>query len=463
MKRILTLVLAIMLVMGTVVGCSSTKKEEAASSSDYAVYTDNFGFTQGEFSYLFNYVVSQQSSYLAQMGLDMEKSLKEQQYTETETFFDFFKDQALGYAESFLVFCEEAKARGIELTEEDQQKITEDMEALKTAAKENSFDTVDKYLQSMYGEKVTEKDYRLFTEKAALANKMYYELINSYEYTDEEIQAYFDGKADAFTNVEYMSFDFSANEERKITAEMVKTAASELAAVTSQTAFEDYIVNYIKAHSTEEELGTFDEASFRSQLVTKGTVDQADEAVKTLIAGAENTTFVSEDAESGTSTVYFLVKKPYVDTTASVDVRHILLTTDTYETEEKALAKAEEVLKTWEDGDATAETFGQLATDFSEDPGSAQNGGLYEAVTSGMMVPEFDAWIFDASRQVGDTGIVKTSYGYHIMFFDGKGLEAWQNAVVNTMKSESYQTDYDALVAKYPNKTNDKVIDGIEK
>ena len=33
------------------------------------------------------------------------------------------------------------------------------------------------------------------------------------------------------------------------------------------------------------------------------------------------------------------------------------------------------------------------------------------------MVPEFNDWCFDASRVPGDHGVVKTSYGYHIMFF----------------------------------------------
>ena len=56
----------------------------------------------------------------------------------------------------------------------------------------------------------------------------------------------------------------------------------------------------------------------------------------------------------------------------------------------------------------------------TEDPGSAQNGGLYENVKTGKMVEEFDAWCFDDSRKYGDTGIVKTTYGYHVMFFSGE-------------------------------------------
>ena len=35
------------------------------------------------------------------------------------------------------------------------------------------------------------------------------------------------------------------------------------------------------------------------------------------------------------------------------------------------------------------------------------------------MVETFNDWCFDPSRQVGDTGIVKTNYGYHVMYFCG--------------------------------------------
>ena len=43
----------------------------------------------------------------------------------------------------------------------------------------------------------------------------------------------------------------------------------------------------------------------------------------------------------------------------------------------------------------------------------------------GQMVTEFNDWCFDESRQPGDTGIVKTSYGYHIMYFSSTGEHAY--------------------------------------
>ena len=39
------------------------------------------------------------------------------------------------------------------------------------------------------------------------------------------------------------------------------------------------------------------------------------------------------------------------------------------------------------------------------------------------MVTNFNDWIFDASRKPGDTGIVESDYGYHIIYFVGDNKE----------------------------------------
>lgn len=116
----------------------------------------------------------------------------------------------------------------------------------------------------------------------------------------------------------------------------------------------------------------------------------------------------------------------------TVAVRHILIQAEaaedgtyTDEAKEAAKAKAEEILQEWKDGDATEESFAALAEEYSEDPGSNTNGGLYDSVMQGQMVEEFDAFCFDENRKSGDTAIVygeSGSYaGYHVMYFVGEG------------------------------------------
>lgn len=112
------------------------------------------------------------------------------------------------------------------------------------------------------------------------------------------------------------------------------------------------------------------------------------------------------------------------------DVRHILIqpeggTTDetgaTVYTEEEwaaALEEAEQLLAEWKAGEATEESFAALVAANTDDTGSASTGGLYQDINlDSSYVPEFLEWSISADRKSGDTEIVKTTYGYHIMYF----------------------------------------------
>jgi peptidyl-prolyl cis-trans isomerase D len=95
----------------------------------------------------------------------------------------------------------------------------------------------------------------------------------------------------------------------------------------------------------------------------------------------------------------------------SVKVRHILLKTQGKPPadEGKIKAQADDVLKQVKAG----ANFGELVKKYSEDPGSVSTGGEYTVQKNGQMVPEFESAAF--SLKPGESSIVKTTYGYHIM------------------------------------------------
>lgn len=151
-----------------------------------------------------------------------------------------------------------------------------------------------------------------------------------------------------------------------------------------------------------------------------------------------------------------------------VDVRHILImpeggTTDednntTYSDEEweACRKKAQEIYDQWLSGNADEDSFSELAKANSQDS-NASTGGLYEGVTEGYMVDTFNDWIFDETRVFGDSGLVKTQYGYHIMFFKNREAqwiaEARSGIISDTVSqilteaTEQYpmEVDYDAI------------------
>jgi parvulin-like peptidyl-prolyl isomerase len=106
------------------------------------------------------------------------------------------------------------------------------------------------------------------------------------------------------------------------------------------------------------------------------------------------------------------------DKTASV--RHILLLTQgKSETEKTEIHKQMEgILERARKG----EDFSELAKQYTEDPGSKDNGGLYEDFGRGRMVPPFEEAAFTVP--VGEiSDIVETTYGYHILKIEDRKKE----------------------------------------
>ena len=144
----------------------------------------------------------------------------------------------------------------------------------------------------------------------------------------------------------------------------------------------------------------------------------------------------------------------------NVSVRHILITpegeqdetTGDYSEEawEAAKEKADELYALWQE-DPTEDNFSTLANENSDDGGSNTTGGLYENFDTDDMVEEFSDWAFDSGRVYGDTGIVKTSYGYHIMFFvEQTDTKGWVETTREQLLSSLFNERIDALCEEYP-------------
>ena len=142
----------------------------------------------------------------------------------------------------------------------------------------------------------------------------------------------------------------------------------------------------------------------------------------------------------------------------TVNIRHILIkfdedsssssssssSTPTAAQKKAAKKKIDDINAKWTKGAKTESAFAALANENTDDTGSNANGGLYQNVTNGQMVEAFNKWIFDSSRKPGDTGIVESTYGYHLIYFVGKGSPKWYAEVLSVMQSDSfnkYSTD----------------------
>ena len=99
----------------------------------------------------------------------------------------------------------------------------------------------------------------------------------------------------------------------------------------------------------------------------------------------------------------------------------------------------------------TREDFEKFAEGKNEDSNHS-----YDAVRKGEMVAEFEEWLFHEDRKEGDTGLVKTEYGWHIMYFAGDNNPVWKVDAIDAHVSDAFDTWYDGL--PHTVTINDKTI-----
>ena len=418
-----------------------------------AVTINGEKYTAAEVNYyyssVYNQFLSSYGSYASMFGLDTSKSLKSQNYSEDKTWDEYFKEQAVSNMKFIHAILAKAEEENMTLDDEDMETFNTAVENLKSQATQYGY-SYKSYLRVVYGSTMTASVFEQNLKDQILADKYASAYQESLSFTDEEIQAYYEENKNSYdlVNGEYVSISGSAEsttDEEGNTVEPTeeeKTAAMEAAKETAEKIMAAY-ENGGDLEALAEEYGatytSSDEMTYSSTYVYG---DWFFDESRTA-GDAE----VLEDTDYSRYFVAVFHDRKQ-DTALDYNVRHILVTADNLElaegeeaTDDMILAKAEEILDSW---DGTEEGFAELAKEYSQD-GNAAEGGLYENVAKGAMVSEFEDWCYEAGRKSGDTGIVKSSYGQHIMYFVGYGdtpywYYACNNALINNAYSE-WQTE----------------------
>lgn len=150
---------------------------------------------------------------------------------------------------------------------------------------------------------------------------------------------------------------------------------------------------------------------------------------------------------------------------ASAKASHILISFEGAErstatrTKDEAQALANELLAKVK---ANPNEFASLAAANSDDPGSKNNGGVYDNIAPGQMVPTFNDFVFN--NPVGTTGIVETDFGFHVI----KVLDKYDAVLLATVAQsiEPSETTIDAIytkASKFEALANEKKFDEAAK
>lgn len=420
------------------------------------------------------------SLYLSLMGLDVTQPLSAQSYSDSTTWADYFVDVALSNVQSDYLLAEMANEEGFTITEESMATLEQTFNNLPAYATIYGYSSVDNYLHAIYGPGADEKSYREYAERSALATDYYNAYVDNLVIDDAAIRAYEADKYNEFSSFSYASHTISygdyltggtededgnvsyteeeneaARAAMKVVAESIpqcstieelNAAIAEISEGEECTVYEDVLYNYITPSATSWISDTSRNAGDFTVIPNETTTTDENGQEVTVISSYTAYLFLGRND----------------NTEPLANVRHILVnfeggTTDdsgnvTYSDEEKAAAleQAENLLELFQTGIQSEEAFAELATANTDDTASAATGGLYEDITpeQGVYVESFTNWATDPARVAGETGIIESPYGYHIMYYVGDDELTYRDSMIQEeILTESVNSWYDAILA----------------
>ncbi len=423
--------------------------------------------------------------YQTSNGYDLSLTPEEQTQTTKDadgneiTWAEKLHEDTLEIIQLHKAYYNEALKMGLKLTKADEAFIDKQIEDLRDEAKSagsnsSSSDSENKvtyslnaYLRKVYGGSINERFLRKQLKIQVLAQKYLTERTNEIakDYDQKDIDAEYKKDTTAYDFVTFRAYTFKTTEltkednetddalkarQAKANAEVKKNANDFYNAVTNDATFT------AKAKELNKDTADYnvDKETKYSMLKSTAQSTFSEDAAKWLFDSSTKvgSKKLFSDEENGKYIVVLALSKPHQEQT--VTARHILFQTKDQNSgndlSEEEIAKkktqAEDVLKKFNEGDKTEDSFAALANEYNEDTGSSSNGGLYEHIYPGQMVTEFNDWVFDANRKAGDVELVETDYGYHIIYFVAKdGKDYYDSAIRSSKANEDIETETKAL------------------
>jgi hypothetical protein len=168
---------------------------------------------------LFENAYSQYQQAMSSSGMfgksmlpSQQTSLKSQIYDlETgETWYDFFRKMALEQMKEDNKIYKAALEANYQLTEEDKKELEKEIESFKTNGYISGYSDFSKYLRAVFGRGMTEAVYRKNAERTYLITSYTTHVRESFEYTAEDLEAYYTQNQDNFDTYTYRYFLVSA-------------------------------------------------------------------------------------------------------------------------------------------------------------------------------------------------------------------------------------------------------------
>lgn len=458
----------------------------------------------GMYDYYYASIVSYYEQYASYgyYSLDTTKDYSKQYTTDDDgnkiLWQKFFETEALKEVEQITTYYSKALEEGVTLTSAQKKTIDKQISTLKDSASQNDV-SLDQYIKANFGTYCSEDTIRIMLEQYYLSANYKGKFKCETKVTDNDVDKYYNDHKNDYKKIEfyYIASPYDATDDNSKN-ESIKTAEKIMAKMKDKKSvialvpevYSSYIDSQVKSSMAQD--STLTEKKAREEAVKS-----YESNVVTTVSGSDspfddkmNTWLFSDDTKVGSKKyyidesagyIYIVLKtsKASVEEDETYTVRHILVAPESgsnsssstsekteYTDEQWAAAKkkADSILAKFNKTDKSEYEFAKLAEQYSTDSASTSSGsndsfgGLYESVTLGQMVPDFEKWSIDDSRKYGDTGIVKSDYGYHIMFFINDCPE-YQSKIIAQIKSDRLSNMIDKAEIKVHENAIKKAVD----
>ncbi len=407
---------------------------------------------------------------------DTSTSLKDQVYDSDsgQTWYDYLVEQALDSMVTSAALADKANAEGYTLSDDAQTQLDDSLKQLESAWAGAGYGSRDAYIHAVFGPYMSYKELVKLATQQALASDYSSSYSDSLTYDDAACEAYYQENANTLDTFTLTQFALQATVETTDadgnTIDMTddeKAAKLEEAKAAVKAKAQEIQAKLQSGSDAQALADEYADDLFSSSIHDTRVGSNLNSAYSEwmLDAARKNGDVDLAEYDAGDTSYYYYVVRyegHARDDSATATVRHILVAAETDDGADQptdaqyaaAKTKAEDLLEQWKSGDATEDSFAQLATENSADSGSAANGGLISNINKNSgYVQTFTDWALDSARQPGDTGIVQntgsSTKGWHIMYYVAAGDPVWKQTAANALRSADYTKWTDEVKSGY--------------
>ena len=477
-RRVIVVICVVVVVFGAalIINSGFMRREATAMTvGDVKVAPADFNYYYYSAFYDYEmYVYQNASQYASSLLPNTQQSLKSQVFDQStgQTWDDYIRQTAQQNMQTLFTTYQEALKENFTMSDDDRQQMESDIASAKTAAEQSGYNTFKKYLAARYGPGVNEAVYDKAMEISYTNAAFIKSIQNSYTYTPDDLASYYEANKDSldmftfrYFLVQPESIDTSTmtdDQATDATNAAIETAYTQAQQLTSQITDDASFISTARAydpttyaddsstlHSVQ---GSTLGSAYASWLQDSSRKDGDVTAVQATSSGSYVVMFISRDEnEYNMVSMRQLLVAPetvdaddyitdqYTDGSQNPDYQTAVTQADS-----DAEQKANLLYQQWQSEGGTED---QLVALMSGNSADTTTGGLYEDIYKGEMVSAVNDWLFDPSRKAGDSGIVKSDDGYHILYFVSTEDQTYHDYLAQQGKSNADYNDWESALS----------------